>query len=189
MQPKMISSRFKNQGIPQANLTPVIKIWSVTPTTQTVVVAGDVMSEIGDGFYKYTFVAYDPNLNYLFSIDGGTSLSAIDRFQEGANDHFADDIAYTTLEESISDHLNTDTLGLKLNQIHSDTQQLRLDVNDLENLLNILLKYERNRTKIDKVNKTLTVYDNDGVTPYHIFNLLDSTLNPSVTEVCERVPV
>lgn len=54
---------------------------------------------------------------------------------------------------------------------------------------NLLLKYQENRTVIDKLNNTLTVYDDDGVTPILTFTLLNSLGSPSTDEVAERVPV
>ena len=77
---------------------------------------------------------------------------------------------------------------MKLNQIAADTTQLRSD-NIIEiSLLELLLKYETNKTKIDKINFTLTVFDDDGVTPLTIFDLKDSNGQPSILEICERRP-
>ena len=53
----------------------------------------------------------------------------------------------------------------------------------------LLRKYEENRYVIDKINNTLTVYDNDNTTPILQFSLLDSTATPSTTEVAERLPI
>jgi hypothetical protein len=55
-------------------------------------------------------------------------------------------------------------------------------------VLALLQKYEENRSVIDKDNNTLTIYDDDDVTPILTFALLDSTGTPSTDEVAERVP-
>jgi hypothetical protein len=55
-------------------------------------------------------------------------------------------------------------------------------------LLQTLLKYEKNRTRIDKTAKTLTVYDDDGTTPIKVFSLRDENGVPSITEIIERLP-
>jgi stress response protein SCP2 len=56
-------------------------------------------------------------------------------------------------------------------------------------LIELLLKYERNRTRIDVAQATLTIYDNDNVTPLTVFSLKDHMGNPSVAEVCERLAI
>jgi len=47
---------------------------------------------------------------------------------------------------------------------------------------------DTNRTKIDDVAKTLTVYDDDCTTVLRVFQLLDQNGNPSTDSVCERKP-
>lgn len=72
--------------------------------------------------------------------------------------------------------------------VHSDTNNIQVIVNNITSIVEEILKYDRNRTRIDKAAKTLTVYDDDGTTPIRVFNLLDGTGAPSVAEVCERDP-
>lgn len=67
--------------------------------------------------------------------------------------------------------------------------QLQLDLQDAVVLIETLIKYEANRTFIDKIAKTLTVYDDDGTTPIRTFSLRDSAGVPSITEIVERLPV
>lgn len=63
----------------------------------------------------------------------------------------------------------------------------QLAINTAVELTRLILKYQRNRTKIDQFNFTLTVYDDDGVTPIRVFNLKDFNGLQSLTEVAERV--
>jgi len=56
-------------------------------------------------------------------------------------------------------------------------------------LVNTLLKYQRNRTKVDQNAYTLTVYDDNGITPLRVFDLRNFAGMPSLTEVAERIPV
>lgn len=159
----------------------------------------DVASE--DGFYSFLFtdaIGYDRGKKYLVRVDGGPSLPQNERFQTAS----IDPVGSTTLTPSdISDivdgvwnepgtsHLIPGTMGAYQNETHADTQQILIDTTTILSLVSTLLKYENNRTKIDKVAKTLTIYDNDGITPLKVFDLKDSTGVPSVTEVCERLPV
>lgn len=65
-----------------------------------------------------------------------------------------------------------------------------IDVN-LSNVLDIITevrKYSANRTKIDSNNYTLTIYDDDGTTPYKVFDLKDSNGVASFKEIFERIP-
>ena len=66
--------------------------------------------------------------------------------------------------------------------------EIELTSSEILNIAGIVLKYQANRTKIDKVAKTLTVYDDNGTTPIKVFDLKDSTGTPSITEITERTP-
>lgn len=57
----------------------------------------------------------------------------------------------------------------------------------IDAILDRLRKYEDNRWKIE--NNQLTIYDDDGVTPYQVFNLFDANGNPTENNPVERVPV
>ena len=80
-------------------------------------------------------------------------------------------------------------MGRYLNDNHANGQQLIIDVATATTLIQTLLKYSANRTRIDKVNNTLTVYEDNGTTPLKVFELRDSNFSPSVAEVAERYPI
>lgn len=61
-------------------------------------------------------------------------------------------------------------------------------LNDATVLIQTLIKYESNRTKINPIEKTMTVYDDDGVTPLKIFDLKNFAGSNSITEIAERDP-
>lgn len=205
----VISSFFTSTGIPATGLSPTIRIWEVDGASQTLIVGAPngtgqnvdgAMIEIDDGtsqdgFYKFDFTAllgYDATKNYVFRVDGGAGLAATDRYQAGEADPSTDisneSIADSVWDETAIDHLTPGTMGEKVNQTNANTTQLVLDVAVINDLVDLLLKYETNRTKIDPAAKTLTVYDDDCTTVLRVFNLLDSTGSASVEEVCERVP-
>jgi hypothetical protein len=97
-------------------------------------------------------------------------------------------IADAVWDEAYAAHNIAGTYGLLAQQIATDASQAHLIALQAVSLMEILLKYEKNRTKIDKTAFTLTVYDDDGTTPIRVFNLKNSLGAPSVTEVTERVP-
>jgi len=184
----LINSFFTSDGVPADGLTPTIDIWTVTPTSHTKVIDGESMIEIGEGLYKYNFTTYDTDIDYVVKVDGGGSLSGNDRYQASGNESFKEDIADAVLDETVTDHLSAGSLGFVIAATQADTTALRIDVDSAIILVQTLLKYESNRTKIDKLAKTLTVFDDDGLTPLQVFDLLDGTGSPSVDEVAERVP-
>lgn len=188
MQPKIITSFFATNGAPALGLSPTIRIWTVSKTGDTLIVTDEPLSEVGDGFYKYHFDNYDKDNDYAIRIDGGSGLRPGERYQVASNESFADDVTGSVWDESKIDHLQPGTFGEALASIDSDVEQLRLDVTAMYALVELLVKYETNRTRIDKDAKTLTVFDDDGVTPLQVFSLFDSRGEPSIDEVCERIP-
>ncbi len=200
----IITSYFASLGVPASGLTPTIRIWNINPSTNTLLVGTPdgitsnvdlPMVEMGDGFYTFDFstlLGYDPDMSFLVRSDGGNTLNASDRYQvanispiDGVTNYTVSDQVWN--EQSV-DHTTAGSTGQILNSMYADVVQLRLDVIAILDLVELVLKYEANRTKIDKTAKTLTVYDNDGVTPIRVFQLKDSNGVPSITEICERIP-
>lgn len=182
---KLISSLFTNNGAPTTGLSPTIRIWEVTGASHSLVVTDAPMIEVGDGFYKYEFTTYDPTREYLFRTDGGASLPLTERYQKASNRNSANEV----WNSQTSDYIASGTFGLQNNQIKADTTSISVNVTTALTVLDILLKYESNRTRVDPVAKTLTIYDDDGTTILQVFNLLDENGNPSADCVYERNPV
>jgi hypothetical protein len=195
----IINSYFSISGVPATTLTPTISVWEVNSTpsiTYTLVVDSDpVLGNNNDGFYSYDFTGYNAAKNYLIRVDGGSQLSPNERYSIATAEAATDTGSYTIQDivdgvwnEPATNHISSGTMGAYQNETHADVQQLRIDVTTATSLVGTLLKYETNRTKIDKNAMTLTIYDDDGITALKVFDLKDSLGNPSITEVCERVP-
>lgn len=214
----VISSYFENSSGPVTGLSPTIRIWEVNATGDILVVgtpcgtgsASDgAMLEVEDcgspastqdGFYRFVFadtIGYDPTKSYVVRVDGGVALQTRFRYQTSQIspvDAFSiEGIADAVWDEPRADHLNPGSTGEALSQIKAETtdiiDKLYLDADSVLEVVQLLLKMEAGRTKIDPVANTLTVYDEDCTTVLRVFNLLDSTGAPSVVDVCERVPV
>ena len=185
----IISSFFTNNGDPALGLTPTLRVWEVDEVSHTNVVLDAAMVEVGDGFYKYVFTAHDAEKTYSIRTDGGAALPIGERYGAGVIDEEISGIREAVWDAPALDHTAVGSMGLKINQICADTAALTITADDIETLVTTLLKYECNRTRIDKDAKTLTVYDDDGLTPIKVFNLQDGTGTPSVEEVCERDPI
>lgn len=188
---KIITVHFTEFGNPRPGLTPTIDIYMLdpqNPAINTPVVTSGLTTEIGGGWYRYDFTAYSPANNYVFTFDGGMVLDANDRYKYGGNDSYVEDISSGVWDEQLTDHVETGTAGLMLQQVQADMQTVLLNEVTLTSLLNTLLKYERNRTELNPAAATLTIYDDDCITPLTVFDLKDFNGMPSVLEVCQRVP-
>lgn len=188
---KIISTLFTSLGVPTPGLTPVIDVYDLnllTTSDNQLVVSAGTTTDVGGGWYRYDFLTYDPTHNYVYTFDGGMTLNDYDRYKYGANESYIEEIVPAVWEEPSLAHLDTGTTGLMLTQIKTDTTSIQISEAAMTVLLNTLLKYERNRTKIDTVNAQLIIYDDDCTTPLTTFNLLDFNGMPSVQDVCQRVP-
>lgn len=208
--PAIINSFITTNGNPATGLTPTIRIWEVTGSTQNLIIGAPngsysavdgIMTEVtdspsGDGFYKFEFTdiaGYSNTKHYLARIDAGIAVPTSERWQVTAIDPMSamnvQDTAAAVWDATASAHITPGTTGEKLSQTAANVANLVLDMVTVKNLVDLILKYDTNRTKIDPIAKTLTIYENDCTTPLRVFQLLDSTGNPSVTEVCERKPI
>ena len=75
---------FEDKGAPASSLSATIRIRDLSD--HSLVVNSATMTEVGDGFYEYTFTAYDNTKEYTFRADGSSSLGNLDRYAPGAND-------------------------------------------------------------------------------------------------------
>ena len=80
----IILAYFSDNGVPATGLSSTIRIRDLSDNS---LVANSVaMSEIGDGFYGYTFTTYDNTVEYSFRADGSSTLGDSDRYVFGSND-------------------------------------------------------------------------------------------------------
>lgn len=98
------------------------------------------------------------------------------------------DVANAVWNAVAANHAVTGSTGSTLTQIKADTASIAINDITFSTLLHTILKYEKNRTKIDTTTSQLLVYDDDNVTVLQAFNLKDINGNPSVADVLERVP-
>ena len=190
----IIGSHFTKAGQPASGLTPVITIREVSAVSDEIVINGEPMSEVGDGFYKYDFTSYSNTKNYFIISDGGGTLPPGERYQvtsnqEDLSDEEIENLATAIWDESAIEHTNTGTTGEMLNQIHANSESIKTDTTSILDMVEIILKHQQNRTLIDKNAKTLTIFDDDGVTPHTVFSLKDEDGYPNIEKVFERQPI
>jgi len=95
-----ILAYFSNNGVPATSLIiPTIKIREIP--IGTLLVNGDSMTEIGDGFYSYDFVDYDLTKDYAIICDGTSTLNDADRYVYAGNENYINDIENSNLSTQI----------------------------------------------------------------------------------------
>lgn len=55
---------FSEGSLPATGKNPILSSWT---TDGSLVISGETMSEIGNGFYKYSFSGYDYEQDYIFT--------------------------------------------------------------------------------------------------------------------------
>jgi len=75
-----------------------------------------------------------------------------------------------------------------VNSIQSDTTAIQVTLSNMYQVINDLLKYQGNKTLIDPNAFTMTIYEDDGVTPLKIFDLQDANGVASITDIYRRIP-
>jgi len=198
----LVKSFFTVGGVPKTGISPTVRIWEVDATSQTLIIGGPdpTMLEVGDGFYKYDFTVaatFDDEKEYVIRTDGGVALPPNERWHVDSYGPISAELVTTNInaiidgvwDETATDHLAAGSTGLLLNQTAADAATTVVNTVTTISLIDELLKYERNRTKIDKINNELIIYENNGTTILKKFKLLDGSGNPSITEICERLPL
>lgn len=78
----IVSAYFADRGTPKTGLSPVIYVRDLSDGS--LVVNGAAMTEVGGGFYKYEFAAYEATGTYGIACDGGAALIGGERYAVGA---------------------------------------------------------------------------------------------------------
>lgn len=175
---------FACNGTPKLGLSPTIRVHKIlvgSPNSD-LVVEDDPMVEFGDGFYLYIFAGFDPREEYAFRADGGSTSPPEDRFVIGATESpTPEENSDAVWVATAADFAGAGSMGLLQNETATDVVSILAIVEEI-------IKYDRNRTVLDKIEKTLTIFGDDGVTPIRVFKLRDSTGAQSITEIVERDP-
>lgn len=123
---------FTNNGIPAIGLTPTIRIRRVS--TGALLVTDAAMTEVGDGFYRYTFSTYDPSIDYAIRCDGGILLSGSERYQYAGNENAAE---LDSIQDDIIE-VNTNILGVSGSVVNIDFSSLQVDIDKINtNILSL----------------------------------------------------
>ena len=187
-----IASFFTSNGNPSTHLGgegmfaefPIIRIWEINESMNDIFIIDGIMTIVEDngtkdGFYKFIFsenLGFNPRKKYLIRTDGGDTVD--NRYQTLAISN--------SISSQVWDYVPDTTVNGSAGAL---MHNMAVDLNDINDLIKLCVKYNTNRTKIDISTKTLSVYDNDGITILRKFNLLNSANQLSIDEVAERLPV
>jgi hypothetical protein len=135
----LIRQYFTNLGVPVTGLTNV-RLNIFNATTGTMVIFAGLMTEIGNGWYKYDFTTYNQNTPYVWSIDGGITLLAGDRYKFGQDLGDDSKLRFNYIdgvEAAIA--TNVVTANTNINSIIGKTNQMNFDAMGPETLLKIIV--------------------------------------------------
>jgi len=160
----------------------------------------------------YTLVgnlfAQDPNLD-IFSVTFGNFNTSI-RLQTSSLtqtvitdqmntieakidivDENVDEIIVTTddIQETVNDtNMIVGSIDSQVSLLDTKLDIITVDVSNILLVVDEILKYHKNRTLIDETAFTLTVYDDDQITPIRVYDLKDENGISSITSIFERIP-
>lgn len=135
----LIRQYFTNAGIPVTGLTNV-RLNIFNANTGAMVIFAGLMTEIGNGWYKYNFSTYNQTIPYVWSIDGGATLPNTDRYKFGQD--LGDD---SKLRFDYIDYVeatiatNIVTANTNITSILGKTNQMNFDAMGPETLLKIIV--------------------------------------------------
>lgn len=172
--------------------------WKIRPDERnhTLTIEGNIYTRDGSDVTVPTIGNY--NVSIMFKVSqlvqttnlSGGGLTTVDA------DAIAATVSSALLDKLVSGHTSPNTVGGLLSNINtaSNTSAMNSQIvkdllTEVHDMTSSLLKYSTNRTRVDSNQKTLTIFDNDGVTPIKTFSLRNMSGIPSVDEISERVPV
>lgn len=146
-------TEFKNDGVPVTGLTgAVINIWRID--TDTLLVSGAIMIEVGNGIYKYNHTGYERTIPYVARCDGGSPVPDTFRYTYGSNE---DDLllAFKIPDENFMGSSVKSSKDDEIDAILVDTgTTLPAQITSAES--NIIAEIDANETKIDNLQTDIT---------------------------------
>lgn len=165
--------------------------WKIRPFEgdHDLTITGNLYDRAGGSPFVNTLGDY----NVLISMTTSNLVDAV--ATSGSTGPTASSIADAVWDKLAISGSSSNSFGEFINMIKASVESTSADVYELKSkvdaatlIINTLLKYENNRTKVDQVAKTLTIFDDDSVTPLKVFDLKDYSGAASVTTIAERDP-
>jgi len=156
---------FLENGVPKEGLEPTVVIRDRTAGNTPV--NGEAASEVGGGWYEYDYGAGDPTHHYVATFDSVT-LTGPERyaFGEWIPDHF------TSTKAGYVDAAISSRSTLAQADILSDATPFDgAAIAAMYSLVEDIAKLTGH--KVTKSGDTITIFEEDGITPWRQYNLAD----------------
>lgn len=163
--------------------------WRISYDPTKVSVTGVIFSDDFD-----TPWVYSVNLEPVYPVQVSSLVTAVAPSLEGLNVPTSIENATAVRTELTPELNNIDaSVSSRATQTSVDTVQTVVDaitvtVGNMSAVVNDIIKYSANKSIIDINAKTLTIYEDNGVTPLRVFDLQDSNGVASITDIYRRIP-
>ena len=84
--------------------------------------------------------------------------------------------------------LLVNNIDTNVTTIDGRVDAIQVDITNIIDVIDTIRKYHTNRSFINKNNHTLTIYEDNGTTPFKVFDLKDDNGVASVEKIFERLP-
>lgn len=157
-------------------------------------ILGNVYTEEGDAIY----VPVDGNYKIVIeqTLSSLVEIVSLDSVTPTESPPTAIQVAEAVWARVASTSVTTGTFGSYINMIKASNDNMIAEIFDIKaqllavsQLVETLLKYDKNRTRVDQAQKRLYIYDDDGITVLRSFDLRDFAGLPSITQIAERIPI
>ena len=94
------------------------------------------------------------------------------------------DVATSTRASQTS----VDAVQTTVDSIETKVDAVIVTLGNMSSVINEMIKYSKNKTIIDPNAHTMTIYDDNGIDPLHVFDLQDADGVASITDIYRRIP-
>lgn len=162
--PETVLSFFTSGTAPATGLIPSIVIRRVDTA---LVVTSSQMSEVGGGWYSFSFIQYTGSLDYVMTIDGGVD-SLDSRYTYAGNENFVPEI----WGAQRSDHTDAGSMGQTMSHVSGT--------------VDFLQQIESGRWEVTSGGE-MVFYRSDNSTEIMRFDLFDITGSQTFINATERI--
>jgi len=145
---------FTSGGTAVTGLSPNLDAWRTDGTQD---ITSQTMTEIAGGYYKYSFTAYTPAIDYCFRADGGATLPASERYMFSTNE-----VDQVSVGGGGAPRVSVVGTGKKSPWTHRQKDKIIKDTRDtkelLKNVSKNMDKYHKDELgSINNLSKTITL--------------------------------
>jgi len=162
--------------------------WKVVVDLSQVQITGVLFSD------DFVSAWVNNNLNFVYPALAASLVNTIQPSLEGLGIPTSTENASAVRTELNTELTRIDTtISSRASQASVDTIETKVDtvivtLGNMSGVLDDLIKYQGNKTLIDPNAFTLTIYEDDGITPLKVFDLQNADGIASITDIYRRIP-